>query len=71
MGQVLGLLKIKKISELGDEDPLPHLSGAAAPLVVDQKQIAQRLVNEIESNIAGNLLQGAVVLDQRVEEQIR
>lgn len=66
-----GLLKIKEISELGNEGPLPHLSGVASPLVVDQKEIAQRLVNKIEADVAGNLLQGAVVLDQCVEEQIR
>ncbi len=70
-GRVTESLKAKEVGEFGDEGPLPHLSRAASSFVVDQEKIAQRLVNIVEPNVAGNLPQGAIVLDQRIKEQIR
>ena len=45
--------------------------GGTAPLVVDQEEIAERLIDEVEANIAGDFPDGAVVLDKSVQEHIR
>jgi len=64
------LSKVKDVGQLGDEGSFDHFSGGAAPLVVDQEEIAERLVDEIEADVAGDFLDGAVVLNQSVQEHI-
>ncbi len=56
-------LKIKDVGKLGDEGPLDHFSCGTALLVVDQEQITERLVGKVETDVAGNFPNGAVVLD--------
>ena len=58
--------KIKHIRQFCDDSPFPDLSGGGSSLVVDQEEITQGLVDEIESDIALNGSNGAVVLDKRV-----
>jgi len=60
--------KIKQVGELGDQGPFQGLSGAGTSFIVDQKNITQRFVDEIETDIAGNFLERAVVLNQRIEK---
>ena len=58
--------KVKDVGELADSGPLCNLSRGAAPLIVDQEEITERFVSQIEAEVAGKFLSGAVVLDQRV-----
>ncbi len=63
-------LEIKDVGQFGDEGSFDHFSGGTAPLVVDQEEVAERLVDEVEADVAGDFLDGAVVLDQSVQEHI-
>ena len=58
--------KIEHIRQFRDKSPFLDLSGGGSSLIVDQEEITQRLVDEIESDIALNGSNGAVVLDEGV-----
>ena len=64
-------LKIKNIGQLQDDGAIQDIPGGRAPFVVDQKQIAQRLVNEVEADVAGDFLDRTVVLNQCVQKHVR
>ncbi len=64
-------LKIKDIGELQDDGSVQDIPGRGAPFVVDQEQIAERFVNEVEADVAGDFLDRTVVLNQCVQEHMR
>jgi len=64
----VGELKAKDVGQLGNQGPLGNLSGGGAFFVVDQEKIAERSVDEVEANVAADLIQITIVLDQPLEE---
>ena len=66
----MGFLKTERVGQLGDQPTFGDLSVSGSLLVVDEEQIAERPVDEVETNVAANLVQITVVLDQSLQEQI-
>ena len=60
--------KIKGVGEFGDECSLLHRAGRGSPFIVDHEKITQRFVDQIESEITADLVELAVVLNQRVQK---
>ncbi len=63
IGKLTANSKVKDVGQLGDEGSSTAFSGGTEPLVEDQKEIAERLVDEVEADVAGVFLNGAVVLE--------
>ena len=63
------VLERDQICEFGDERPVEQVaSPLVAALVVHQKEIAQRPVDDVEPEVRAPLLRVGVVLHQRIEE---
>jgi len=68
IGCLFDKLKVKDIGQFSDQGSFNDFPGCGSPLVINKKNITQRLVDKVEADVAGNLLDGAVVLDQPVQE---
>lgn len=64
-------LKAECVGELGDKRSFPNLPCGAPRLVVDEKDVTQRLVDEVEAEVTFNLSYGTVVLNEGVEKHSR
>ena len=51
----IGLSKIKKIGEFHDKGSLQNAAAGVAKIVVDQEEIAQRVVDDIEAYVGAHL----------------
>ena len=66
---VSGRLEIEKIRQLDDKCTLDRTALRVAPVVVNEVEVAQRMVNEIETDIRTDLVCIGVVLNECVEKQ--
>jgi hypothetical protein len=62
-------LEIEKIRQFDDKRALDRTALRVAPVVVNEVQVAQRMVNEIETDIRTDLVCIGVVLKKCIEKQ--
>src|SRR2546427_1355135 len=71
-GTDTSILERDEICEFGDERPIEQVARSLiAALVVHQEEIAQRPVNDVEPEVRAPLLRVGVVLQQRIDEDLR
>ena len=61
--------EVEQVGDFDDEGALHELARrGVAPIVVDDVDVAERVVHEIETQVGADLVRVGVVLDERVEE---
>jgi hypothetical protein len=64
--------EIEKIRQLDDDRPLGELAvGGVTAVVVNQVEIAQRVMNDIKADVGAHLTRICIVLNEGVEECAR
>jgi hypothetical protein len=62
-------LKIEEVCKFDDQRPLDALTGSGvAGIVVNDVQVAQRMVYPVETDVGAETLSGGVILNKRVEK---
>ncbi len=63
-------LKVEQIRELEEDSPIQNLAGQrVAPLVEDKVDVAERMVDQVESDVRAELVSLGVVLQESVQER--